>query len=161
RPTSRPAHHLAAGTITRQRKTLSAVAREGNGHKNRLPPHTYGRSSSVSHRLLFLCTGNYYRSRFAELLFNAQAVAASLAWRAESRGIALELGVDNRGPISEYALAGLQARGIGLDTAVRFPQQVCEADLARAERIIALDGTEHRPLLAHRFPHWVERVEFW
>lgn len=115
----------------------------------------------MTHRLLFLCTGNYYRSRFAELLFNAQAVAASLSWRAESRGIALELGVDNRGPISVYARAGLRARGIGLDTAVRFPQQVHEADLAQAERIIDLDDTEHRPLLVHRFPHWVERVEFW
>ncbi len=115
----------------------------------------------MTHRLLFLCTGNYYRSRFAELLFNAQAVAVSLAWRAESRGIALELGVDNRGPISAYTLAGLQARGIVLEPTVRYPRQVCEADLVRAERIIALDGTEHRPLLVHRFPHWVERVEFW
>jgi len=115
----------------------------------------------MTHRLLFLCTGNYYRSRFAELLFNAQAVAAALSWRAESRGIALELGVDNRGPISAYAIAGLRARGIVFDTAVRYPRQVHEGDLAQAERIIALDDTEHHPLLVQRFPHWVERVEFW
>jgi low molecular weight protein-tyrosine phosphatase len=115
----------------------------------------------MTRQLLFLCTGNYYRSRFAELLFNAQALAVALPWRAESRGIALELGVDNRGPISAYATAGLRARGIALNTAVRYPRQVREGDLTQAERIIALDDTEHRPLLVHRFPHWVERVEFW
>ena len=48
-----------------------------------------------------------------------------------------------------------------LGTEVRFPQQVHEADFARAARIIALDETEHRPLLVHRFPHWVDHVEFW
>jgi protein-tyrosine phosphatase len=44
---------------------------------------------------------------------------------------------------------------------VRFPQQVQEDDFARADCIIALDETEHRPLLMERFPTWVDRVEFW
>src|SRR4030095_15645761 len=104
--------------------------------------------------LLFLCTGNYYRSRFAELLFNQRAASADLPWRAESRGIALDLGAYNRGPISPYALEGLRARGLTLGLGVRFPQQVQEDDFVRATRIIALDETEHRPLLAHRFPTW-------
>ena len=30
------------------------------------------------YKLLFLCTGNYYRSRFAELLFNAMAAPKEL-----------------------------------------------------------------------------------
>jgi protein-tyrosine phosphatase len=110
--------------------------------------------------LLFLCTGNYYRSRFAEVLFNQQAAVADLPWRAESRGIALALGVHNRGPISPYALSGLRERGITLGTEVRFPQQLQEADLVRAARIIALDEAEHRLLLGHRFPQWVDRTEF-
>lgn len=111
--------------------------------------------------LLFLCTGNYYRSRFAELLFNQHATSAHLPWCAESRGIALDLGVNNRGPISPSALAGLRRRGITLGADVRFPQQVQKDDFLRATRIIALDETEHRPLLMHRFPAWVDRVEFW
>jgi protein-tyrosine phosphatase len=111
--------------------------------------------------VLFLCTGNYYRSRFAELLFNHQAAAAHLAWHAESRGIAVERGVQNRGPIALEVLAGLRARGIVLSADVRFPQQVHEEDFARADHIIALDETEHRPLLGQRFPAWVEHVAFW
>jgi protein-tyrosine phosphatase len=40
--------------------------------------------------VLFLCTGNYYRSRFAEVLFNSVADRMGLPWRASSRGLALE-----------------------------------------------------------------------
>ncbi|MGE0821684.1 MAG: low molecular weight phosphatase family protein [Candidatus Binatia bacterium] len=111
--------------------------------------------------LLFLCTGNYYRSRFVEVLFNHLAAQAALAWQAESRGIALELGVNNRGPISGATLEALQARGIVPVNPVRFPQQVQEEDFIRARRIIALDEAEHRPLLAHRFSQWLKHVEFW
>lgn len=115
----------------------------------------------MTQQLLFLCTGNYYRSRFAELLFNHQATAAHLAWRAESRGIAVDRGVHNRGPVSLDVITGLRERGIVLAAEIRFPQQVHDDDLARADHIIALDETEHRPLLAQRFPAWVEHVEFW
>jgi protein-tyrosine-phosphatase len=43
--------------------------------------------------ILFLCTGNYYRSRFAEVLFNSVAGKMGLSWHASSRGLALERGV--------------------------------------------------------------------
>jgi protein-tyrosine phosphatase len=43
--------------------------------------------------VLFLCTGNYYRSRNAEVLFNSVAGKMSLPWKASSRGLALERGV--------------------------------------------------------------------
>ena len=111
--------------------------------------------------LLFLCTGNYYRSRFVELLFNHQATQAALSWRAESRGIALEFGVNNRGPISSAALAVLHEREVVPPEPIRFPQQAQEEDFRCAQRIIALDEAEHRSLLVHRFPRWLERVEFW
>jgi protein-tyrosine phosphatase len=39
--------------------------------------------------VLFLCTGNYYHSRFAEILFNSVASRMGLPWRASSRGLAL------------------------------------------------------------------------
>ncbi|HWG47254.1 MAG TPA: hypothetical protein VN688_31115 [Gemmataceae bacterium] len=34
--------------------------------------------------VLFLCTGNYYRSRFVEVLFNSVADRMGLSWRASS-----------------------------------------------------------------------------
>src|SRR5688500_5812497 len=36
--------------------------------------------------ILFLCSGNYYRSRFAELLFNHLVAKAGLSYRADSAG---------------------------------------------------------------------------
>jgi protein-tyrosine phosphatase len=54
--------------------------------------------------VLFLCTGNYYRSRFAEELFNHEAERASLPWIAQSRGLALERGTNNVGPIAPVVL---------------------------------------------------------
>jgi protein-tyrosine-phosphatase len=38
--------------------------------------------------VLFLGTGNNYRSRFAEALFNSVAGRMGLPWRASSRGLA-------------------------------------------------------------------------
>ena len=43
--------------------------------------------------VLFLCTGNYYCSRFAEILFDSVAGKMGLHWKASSRGLALERGV--------------------------------------------------------------------
>ena len=54
--------------------------------------------------ILFLCTGNYYRSRFAEVVFNAAAARMGLGWRAASRGLAVELGTGNVGPMAKEAL---------------------------------------------------------
>jgi protein-tyrosine phosphatase len=111
--------------------------------------------------LLFLCTGNYYRSRFAEVLFNSHAAAAGLPWRAESRGLALERGVHNVGPMSADALRRLQALGVPAAAYLRLPLPVAEADLARADLVVALKEAEHWPLLRERFPPWEGRVRFW
>src|SRR5229473_3236529 len=59
--------------------------------------------------VLFLCTGNYYRSRFAEVLFNSVAGKMGLPWRASSKGLALERGVNNVGPMAVSAIAALEA----------------------------------------------------
>src|SRR5262245_50748854 len=115
----------------------------------------------MTRTVLFLCTGNYYRSRFAEILFNATALRQGLPWRAESRGLAIELGVDNVGPMSKAAAERLGGMGIYVDSYLRDPMQVAEEDLRRSELVVALKGTEHRPLLMGRHPDWVERVEYW
>src|ERR1700676_5815762 len=68
--------------------------------------------------VLFLCTGNYYRSRFAEVLFNSVAGKMGLPWQASSRGLALERGVHNVGPMAGEAVTGLGALGVRAAAAV-------------------------------------------
>jgi protein-tyrosine-phosphatase len=107
--------------------------------------------------VLFLCTGNYYRSRFAEVLFNSVAGRMALPWRASSRGLALERGVNNVGPMAAEAVKALEALGVRAAEAVtRLPAQVTTDDLERADRIVALKQAEHLPLLQERFPGWAE-----
>jgi protein-tyrosine phosphatase len=111
--------------------------------------------------LLFLCTGNYYRSRFAEHLFNAQAQALDRSWTAVSRALALERGTHNVGPIAPATLAGLLTRGITVVPPITLPAQASDDDFASAQRIIAVHQLEHQPLVMQRFPAWAHRVEYW
>ncbi len=113
----------------------------------------------MSGRILFLCSGNYYRSRFAELYFNHLAQENDLDWQADSRGIIAEMS-RNPGPIAQATLDGLAARSVPVD-AQRYPRQLTDADFAHADRIIALYEREHRPMLAQHFPHSNHPIEFW
>ncbi len=112
--------------------------------------------------ILFLCTGNYYRSRFAEVLFNSLAEKQNLPWKACSRGLALERGIHNVGPMAREAIETLQRLGVcvGADCE-RMPQTLTRGDLEKASRIIALKRDEHLPLLQERFPPWADKVEYW
>lgn len=112
--------------------------------------------------VLFLCTGNYYRSRFAECVFNSIAGKMGLPWQASSRGLALERGVNNIGPMAVSAISALNEMGFrAADALSRMPEQVTTRDLEQADRIVALKLAEHLPLLLERFPGWADRVEFW
>jgi protein-tyrosine phosphatase len=117
--------------------------------------------TSTSQRVLFLCSGNYYRSRFAEILFNDLAAGKGLSWRAFSRGLVADRPNGNEGPISPHALLGLKVRGIQVPRPVRFPLQLQVEELEAADLVIAVKKGEHRPVLAERFPGWQERVEYW
>lgn len=108
--------------------------------------------------VLFLCTGNYYRSRFAEYLFNHLAKQHALEWRADSRGLAPT--PRNIGAISFLAVDGLERLGVtGFED--RLPEKLADADLLSADHVIAVHKEEHLPMMRQMFPEWTERTEFW
>ena len=123
--------------------------------------HFSNRYHSTMLKLLFLCTANYYRSRFAEILFNHLAAQYQLNWMADSRGIATILGADNTDVISEHTVNGLRSRGVGIGNNQRSPIQVQTQDLEQADLVIALDEQEHRPYMERWFPDWADRIEYW
>jgi protein-tyrosine phosphatase len=109
-------------------------------------------------RVLFLCSGNYYRSRYAEALFNHQARAAGWPWRAFSRGLSTYL-VDDE--ISPFTRQILLHRGIALAQTAPAPRPLTGGDLAAAAHVVALKESEHRPIMQARFPRHAPRVEYW
>ncbi|MBS0261407.1 MAG: low molecular weight phosphatase family protein [Planctomycetes bacterium] len=112
------------------------------------------------HVVLFLCTGNYYRSRFAEIYFNWLARRDHLVgWSADSRGLALD--PLNPGPLSVHTRRYLEQLEIPLPEPLRMPQDVAEEDFRTARWVVALKEAEHRPLMQRRFPLWAEQVEYW
>jgi protein-tyrosine phosphatase len=111
--------------------------------------------------ILFLCTGNYYRSRYAEELFNHRAKSEGLDWRATSRGLAEKGSPGNIGPMSRIALEALRAKTIVPEGAARYPRPCSETDFDQARLVIALKEAEHRPVIEQRFPEAASRVTYW
>ena len=101
--------------------------------------------------ILFLCTGNYYRSRFAEHYFNEQARRRKLGWHASSRG--LQPSQDNLGYMSRDALDRLRELGMEPREPLRLPMDLEWTDLNAATLTVAMNEVEHRPLM--------ERVRYW
>jgi protein-tyrosine phosphatase len=116
-------------------------------------------NTDMTQKVLFLCTGNYYRSRFAEMLFNLRAPQANLDWIADSRG--LELGISNVGPVYPLVLDRLKMLGFPRQNEPRFPARLETVDLESADLIIALNESEHKPLISQSFGEWADRTLYW
>lgn len=109
-------------------------------------------------KILFICTGNYYRSRFAEAVFNHAARRDGVAWSAISRGLAIHLA---EGDLSLHTERALRERGISLRETGATRVSLAASDLAGAGLIVALKREEHRPLLLEQFPEWADRITYW
>ncbi len=119
-----------------------------------------GYNRGMKKKVIFVCSANYYRSRYAEHYFNWLAGREQLGWKADSRG--LMVGVwGNLGPISRHAVDALQERGIPLDDQPRDPRPLTLADLAEANLVVALKEVEHRAMMVDQFPLWTDRIEYW
>jgi protein-tyrosine phosphatase len=109
--------------------------------------------------ILFICTGNYYRSRFAEIVFNDVAKRQKLAAIAYSRGFRLNP-EKNKGILSPHAISYLSLISISCEQPGQ-PTRLAAADLKGASVIIVLDEKEHRPMMRQFFPEWEHRVRYW
>lgn len=114
----------------------------------------------MNNSILFICTGNYYRSRYAEIFFNHLAAKKQVNWFADSRGLEASAG-RNVGPISKFALDRLADQRILLKEPIRFPIQLEEKDLQAAGLIVAVNRVEHEPMMKKYFPAWAEKITYW
>ncbi|MCB0537621.1 MAG: low molecular weight phosphatase family protein, partial [Bacteroidetes bacterium] len=104
-------------------------------------------------KILFVCTGNYYRSRFAEIYFNVQSEKRNLDWNAFSKGFDISNN-SNIGLISNHVICELQELKISLPNDLTFPKILTENDLMQAKKIIAMNLSEHKPFVLKQFPTW-------
>lgn len=112
--------------------------------------------------LLFVCTANYYRSRFAELYCNHVSRALGLPVMADSAGLEMARWRDyNPGELSPHASGALEALGIDVPQPARAPKQFSPAMLTPSVRLIAMSEVEHRPMMERLFPEVVSVAEFW
>lgn len=109
--------------------------------------------------VVFVCTGNYYRSRYCECFFNALARKHELRWRATSRGLRAS-STRNEGPISRCVVKRLTEMDIPVD-AKRGPMQLVQADLESTDLVVALKKAEHHAMMTEQFPNWADRIEYW
>ncbi len=119
-------------------------------------------------KVLFVCTGNYFRSRFAQAFFNylgdQQKNHPSIHWQAFSRGFEISLlnSEQRKVPVSEFTMKKLNEMQIPLSYVQGQPTQVSQADLDRADRIVLMNEREHRRYLEHGFPGLdLKKVCFW
>jgi protein-tyrosine phosphatase len=120
------------------------------------PPSRYPRE--VTKKVLFICTGNFYRSRFAEAVFNFHADQRKLRWQAYSRGLAIHWA---DGVLSPFTAAALSERQIPISYTGADRTQLTENDLESADLRIALDRAEHLQMMEQQFPSWTRRVQYW
>jgi protein-tyrosine phosphatase len=111
-------------------------------------------------KVIFVCSANYYRSRYAEHYFNWLADQEDLDWEADSRGLMVGTW-GNIGQISGHTTEALRQRGIPVAETHREPMPLTLADLAAADLVVAVKEAEHRALMARQFPLWKDRIEYW
>jgi protein-tyrosine phosphatase len=116
-------------------------------------------------RLLFICSGNYYRSRLAEILFNHLASEAGLAWDAQSRGL---LSTGELKGMSEHSIAYLKSQKLQrLAAEPRNPLVADVEDLTDSDLVIGMCQEEHRSMVEQKFLalakalHKAGRIRYW
>lgn len=113
-------------------------------------------------RILFVCTGNYYRSRMAEEIFNYWADHYDLKWKADSAGLRSDMSQSsNVGPISGHAVEMLNQGDYPVESVNRMPRSLVAEDFENNQRVICLNRPEHRPMLLERFTDYEAEVTYW
>lgn len=112
--------------------------------------------------VLFVCAENYEQSRFAEVLFNAEAKKRDLHWHASSKGFAVAAGTEQKSSMSASAVEALQALGCGNSiNADRPPTPVAVEDIIAADLSVAILLKEQAPAIKDYLTKLTRSVEFW
>ena len=100
-------------------------------------------------KVLFVCTGNWYRSRLAEVLFNHYAAQHSSTWEADSRGLSENSRMKGMSPSALRYLAQIGFEGA--ESYACEPQPIRVEDMESFDLIIGMNRKEHEPMMKTRY----------
>jgi len=105
-----------------------------------------GSNDQPAKRVLFVCSGNYYRSRLAETLFRHETASAGIGWDAFSRGLTVTGSLYGLAPEARNFLESL-----GIPVPSQNPMPLLVDELVSADHVVLLNRTEHEPVIAREF----------
>ena len=118
-------------------------------------------------KILFVCTGNWFRSRFAEIYFNHMNLHRN-NFSADSRGMDIIRveeencpSYNNEGFLSVYTGQYLDKIGVSHQEYKRKPLPLTENDLLESYIIICMDEKEHKPMMEKLWPEYSHLVRYW
>lgn len=114
--------------------------------------------------VLFVCTGNYFRSRFAEAVFNYYFGDGKSEWKAFSRGLKLQnlTPAQRETHVSIYSIEKMEELQIPASFLDGQPTQIGQKDLDHSQIVIGLNQKEHAPMFQELFPNYdLRNIEFW
>jgi protein-tyrosine phosphatase len=109
-------------------------------------------------KIIFVCTGNYYRSRFAEAWFNFSKGQDVDDWHACSRGLMTECAPTS---ISPHTKDRIEKLNIPKECYQPLPVSLTLEDLESADMVIAMLTEEHYPMMREKFGEWADRIRYW
>ena len=113
----------------------------------------------IMKKILFVCTANIYRSRFAEEVFNSLAINRGASLRAFSAG--LKVGEYTTRKIYYPALEQLERYNITPQRENDLSTHIDELDLDEYDKIICMDEPEHRPMVEQNMNLKGREVVYW
>ncbi len=100
-------------------------------------------------QILFVCSGNYFRSRYAEAYFNCLSDRAGAPFHAISRGVRVGDHDTNVSPLTSYRMA---ERNIDPAYLYSLSKQIQWEDVDPSAWVIGMNRSEHRSWIYGLFP---------